>query len=177
MTRVGCSRGDGMRTVAILVAILLLGAPLASWSRDADGAAFKGAWFEVWVPPTFAAIPSMKSSSSAEGVDSAFFRSPDRQVELYVFSPQWNGEPQDIALNRATERLASSETKSYGKKTVRFFTIQSKDGTYTRSYQDTHSPEDNTRFVVGIKYADRSAYDRYKDVYLKFKASLRQFAD
>ena len=166
-----------MNNLTILIAIFFLGVPLASWSPASNGATFKGAWFEVWVPPAFTAIPSTKSRSAGEGVDSAFFRSPDQQVEFYVFSPQWNTEPHEIALNAATEKLSVTETKRAGSKRITSYTIQAKDGSYARSYQDTSSAVENARLVFGIKYANQSVYNRYKDAYLKFRKSLRQFAD
>lgn len=166
-----------MKTLKILLTLAFFGLPLASWAPPSTAATFKGAWFEVWVPPHFKALPSSNAQSPEVGVDSAFFRSPEREVEFYVFSPQWNGEPREIALNPATETLSAKETKTAGGQTVTYYTIQAKDHAYTRSYQDTSSALTNTRLVFGIKYANQAAYDRYRDTYIRFKQSLRQFAD
>jgi hypothetical protein len=138
---------------------------------------FKGAWFEIAVPPNFLATPSMKSSTSATGYDSAVFRSPDRKVEFYICSPQWNREPSDIALDPLTEKQSSYRSDTSRQRTVTWFTIEAKDGSYTRTYQDTRAINGSTRWVVGVKYSDRAAFDTYQDEYAKFKKSLRQFAD
>ncbi|WP_295441303.1 hypothetical protein [uncultured Thiodictyon sp.] len=166
-----------MKAINRLLSIVFFGLSLSSWPSLSNAATFKGAWFEVWVPPNFTALPSTNAQSPEVGVDSAFFRSPDKQVEFYVFSPQWNGEPREIALNPATETLGAKETKSAGNQAITYYTIQAKNNAYTRAYQDTSSPATNTRLVFGIKYANQAAYDRYRDTYIKFKKSLRQFAD
>ena len=35
----------------------------------------------------------------------------------------------------------------------------------------------DTKLIIGIEYSDRDSYKKYKDEYLKFKKSIRQFAD
>src|SRR5580692_1466715 len=72
---------------------------------------FKGAWFAVSCPADFKARLGMKSLTSSEGCDSAFFTSPDKQVEFYVFSPQWNGEPKDYALDPNKEVVVNKKEK------------------------------------------------------------------
>ena len=138
---------------------------------------FRGAWFEIWIPPNFKVIPSLKSATSSEGHESVFFRSQDNKVEFYIFSPQWNGEPTDIAVNPSIEKQVASESKPYGNNIVTYYTIKAIDGSYTRSYQDTRAKDESTRWVVGIKYSDQNAYNTYKNEYLKFKKSLQQFGD
>jgi hypothetical protein len=144
-------------------------------SRSSDGT-FRGAWFRVWAPPSFAVVPSLKSTTAQEGFDSVFFRSPDRQVEFYVFSPQWSGEPTDIAL-ATTEKQTAFETKASVAKVVSWYSIEATDGSYIRTYQDTRSKDGSVRSVVGLKYSSKAAYDRYRADYARFKGSLTQFAD
>jgi hypothetical protein len=144
---------------------------------DSVDGTFKGAWFEVAVPPGFTASPSMRSSTSSERYDSAVFRSPDGKVDFYIFSPQWKGEPSDIALDPLTEKQTSSRSETSRQRTVTWFTIEAKDGSYSRTYQDTRSNDGSTRWVVGAKYSDQAAFDGYREQYAKFKKSLRQFAD
>lgn len=138
---------------------------------------FRGAWFEVWYPPGFAVVPSLKSATSIEGHDSAFFRAPDGQVEFYIYSPQWSGEPTDILIDEQTEKHAGSETSTSKANVVTWFTIRAADGSYTRTYQDTRSHDGSIRWIVGVKYANQRAYEKHKDDYKRFKQSLRQFAD
>lgn len=143
--------------------------------RAPDGM-YRGAWFQVWSPPGFQIAPSLKSSTAMEGYDSVFFRSPDGQVEFYVYSPQWSGEPVDIGLG-AGEKQTSSETKASAANVVTWYSIEARDGSYVRSYQDTRSSDGSTRWVVGIKYGNKAAFEAHQQDYLRFKKSLVQFAD
>lgn len=66
---------------------------------SAQDQTYRGAWFEVKYPSDFTAQGSMGSGSAEDDqFDSAFFTSPDGEVEFYIFSPQWGGESTDIAL-------------------------------------------------------------------------------
>jgi hypothetical protein len=138
---------------------------------------YKGAWFDIQYPSDFMVKPSIKSPSSEKGYDSVFFYSKDRGVEFYVFSPQWNGNPIDIGLIPNIEVYVSENYERKNNKIVKFFTIRALDNTYLRSYVDTEDITLNTRLVFGIKYRSQKDYDRYKQDYLKFKQSLRQYSD
>ena len=137
---------------------------------------FVGAWFTVWSPPGFGVTPSLRSLTSNEGYDSAFFRSPDGRVEFYVFAPQWSGEPTDIAIAQ-NEITVATETKTGPRNHVTWYSVRAADGSYTRSYQDTRAADGSTRSVIGVKYSDQPSYDAYKVHYRRFKESLTQFAD
>ena len=137
---------------------------------------FEGAWFEIRYPPGFRARPS-QPSTSASGYDSAFFLSRDGSVEFYVFAPQWNGTAGDIEVNPATEMVVSQDVARSGNKRIRRLTIRAQDGSYLRSYEDTEDVATNTRKIFGIKYLNSDAYNRYRQAYVTFKASLVQFAD
>jgi hypothetical protein len=78
-------------------------APAAAPSLPPGVSAYTGAWFRIQYPSTFTVRPSLHSETTDRGYDSAFFTAPDDSVEFYVFSPQWTGEPTDIALRPATE--------------------------------------------------------------------------
>jgi hypothetical protein len=164
---------------------------------------YDGAFFSVEYPPGFTVRPSLRAGLSfpeREPYESAFFTSPDGLVEFYVFSPQWDGEPTDILLKPETEKLSSTRTETeerpWGKDAsghelslrtrATWVTVAAKDGSYIRSYLDIRTsfaevgdPDDSilSRRTLGIKYADRSAYSRYRDRYLLFKQSLCQYAD
>jgi hypothetical protein len=172
--------------LGLLAALLpVQGAPAG---RSARWPTFEGAWFSVRYPPGFRVRPSLRSLTAPTGekgkpqYDSAFFLSPDRGVEFYVFSPQWNGSPSDILANPRKETVVSSKTEKRAGKgegmglTVRWVTLRARDGSYTRSYVDTES-ENNTRLVFGLKYRDARARQRYQSDYQAFKDSLQQFAD
>lgn len=148
-----------------------------SAGAEARWTVYKGAWFEIGCPGGFTARPSLRSSTSEGGYDSAFFAAPDGSVEFYVFSPQWNGEPADIEMDPRRERLVSQSSRTEGGVTVRRVTVRARDGSWTRSFVDTLDRDANTRTVFGIRYRTRSDYDRHRASYLRFKKSLVQYAD
>jgi hypothetical protein len=146
--------------------------PVPKWKS------YTGAWFKISYPPGFKVCPSLKSLTT-DGYDSAFFKSPDGKVEFYIFSPQWNGEPNDIALNSKTEKIITTKTSEVDNdmdhRKVIWTTIKAKDGSYQRSLEDT--ADETARWVFGIKYVDAKALKSYADMYRKFKKSLVQYAD
>lgn len=165
--------------IATILMLVLLCVPGLDRNSSQGGTAwrvYKGAWFEIKYPATFRVRPSQRSSS-ASSYDSVFFTAPDGSVEFYVFSPQWNGEPGDVAINSRNEVLVSQSSERKGSKTVRRVTIKARDNSYSRSFEDTEDEATNTRKVFGIKYRNQDAYSRYRQAYLTFKKSLTQFAD
>lgn len=153
------------------------GVALAAEKNDAGFKLYKGAWFDIMYPSGFTVRPSIKSSTSAEGYDSAFFVSPDGKVEFYISSPQWRGSNDDIAIDEKTEKKVEEEVQKNKGRKVTFYTISAKNGSYTRTYQHTTENDGTVEWVIGIKYAGQKDYDRYKNAYLKFKGSLKQYAD
>ena len=142
---------------------------------SAQTATFKGAWFQIQYPSNFIATGSMKSLT-ADGFDSAVFTSPNKQVEFYVFSPQWEGEANDIKL-QGQEKLINTKTQISGDTEITWWTITSPNGTYQRSYvQKTHKIF-HTTCIFGIMYKNAKAFDLYKKEYANFKNSLQPFAD
>lgn len=137
---------------------------------------YKGAWFEIRYPSTFTVKPSIKSEGIEGKYESAFFVSPDKTVRFYIFSPQWAGENADIAP-KAGETVATEKTEKDKDMNRRYFTITPKSGGMTRSYVETTNADATVRWVIGIEYDSKEAYEKYKSAYLKFKKSLKQFAD
>jgi len=164
-----------MLSIILMLTILNVSAPGGNTGGE-SWRVYKGAWFEIKYPATFQVRPS-QPGSSAGGYDSVFFTAPDGSVEFYVFSPQWNGQPNDIELNARSEVQVSQNTEHRGSLVVRRKTIKAKDNSYTRSFEDTEDSATNTRKVFGIKYRNQDAYSRYRQTYLTFKKSLTQFAD
>lgn len=149
---------------------------------EADGAVtkacqlFEGAWFEVCGPEEFTIVPSLPSSTG-EGYDSVVFESPDGRVSFYVYSPQWGGEPSDIAIDSKTETLEAEEASPSEMGVIRWYTVAATDGSYRRSYRDITEQDGAVRTVFGIRYSDEEALQRYRDAYERFRASLQQYAD
>ena len=167
-----------MKTLALFLSLMLL---CLSMPAGHAAAAFQGRWvtyrgayFDIKYPARFRVRPSQRTEDL---YDSVFFTAPDASVEFYVFSPIWNGDPRDIEINEATEEYVSQDTQTRGGIKVRRATIRARDGSYTRSVEDTENTNTNNRTVFGIKYRNQTAYDKYRQTYLTFKKSIRQFAD
>ena len=139
-------------------------------------ATFSGAWFEIDAPADFTVRPSLPSTS-ADGFDSAFFASPDGNVEFYVHAPQWGGEPTDIAIDPTTETLSDEKVVTDGPITRRWYTISADDGSYSRSYLTTTDARGPTERTVGIRYRSIEDLRANTAAYTAFRDSLRQFAD
>ena len=178
------------RTVGMLTALCVVTASV--WAKPAAKVAvwpkYTGAWFDVSYPPGFKVRASQISPSSGDKkAESAFFTAPDGSVEFYVFSPQWNGDPKDIA-RKPTEVAVSQKTQktrhtklrdgSYLYEiTTRWLTVRAKNNSYTRSWRDVETTSLNTRYVFGYKYRDQKAYRKHLGQYTRFNRSLMQYAD
>ena len=149
---------------------------LFCFKTSAQTKTYETSWFSAEYPASFLAKGSLQSKTDEEGFDSAVFTSPDGEVEFYVFAPQWGGEPTDIVLKGYEKESAREEIKS-NHKIIRSWSITAKDGSYTRSYQETKHEFENGIKVVGVKYNNFATYKKYKSDYLAFKKSIRQFAD
>jgi hypothetical protein len=163
-----------VRFLALLLLLILPGLP--ALAEGVPWLTYKGAWFSITYPAGFTVRPSQRSATSTQGYDSVFFRSPDGQVEFYVYSPQWMGNPREIEVNPATEILVDERKEQGNNKRLRWVTIRAKDHSYYKSFVDETTGH-NTRTVFGIIYRDRNAYQRYRQDYLIFKKSLIQYAD
>ncbi len=147
-----------------------------------------GAWFKIEYPRGWKATSLSRSKTSVTGYDSARFTAPDGSAEFYVFSPQWNGSPQEIVLDPQREVLVAyrSGHAPHGRTgngsdmsaaVVNWYTAQAKDNSYQRSWVDTEDKALNTRFVFGIKYRNKQVYKKYQAQYTHFCKSLVQYAD
>ncbi len=163
------------RAVEAIIALLFLAATSCSSATNHERS-YSGAWFTVHYPASFRVEPSLKSSTS-EGYDSAFFHSPDGRVSFYVFAPQWGGNPGDIALDETAERLTATKTSKGDDAVVTWYSIAALDGSYIRSYQQTDSPDQTSRWIIGVRYATPEDFKAYQSAYDKFKQSLQRFGD
>jgi hypothetical protein len=156
--------------VALSVVVLW---PTWAWAAQI----FEGAWFKVTYPDTFVAAGSLKSLTN-NGFDSATFRSPGSDVEFYIFSPKVGGKPEDLEPTIAQETLIASAESKGKSRIVKWRTYQPRDKSYTRSIEETRTPDGLyvTR-VVAIKYRDAAALKKYKADYTIFKTSLEAYAD
>ena len=79
--------------------------------------------------------------------------------------------------SQSNEILENSSSEFSEDIEIRRWTIESRDGTYKRSYQEKINSMQNTNWIVGIKYADSATFEKYKKDYILFKSSLKQYAD
>ena len=157
-------------------------------SRTARYMKYKGAWFDIDYPIGWKVMSYGRSASSTRGSDSVRFTSPDGSAEFYVFSPQWNGNPKEIALDPIREEVVFHhvEHASRGKMTgdsyisktaANWYTVRAKDHSYERSWVDVEDKNLNVRHVFGIKYRNGQIYRKYQAQYAHFRKSLEQFSD
>ncbi len=137
---------------------------------------YKGAFFEIEYPKNFTVKPSIKSNIPKK-YDSAFFISPDKKVKFYVYSPQWSGDPTDILIDPKTEIESDKKTETKNNTKQNWYSFKNKNSEYTRSFHETSNEDGPTKLIFGIEYKNQVAYDMYKQSYLNFKKSIKQFAD
>jgi len=110
--------------------------------------------------------------------DEAYFLSADGQVEFFVYSPQWGGNPisyLDVADNEEIDSEKTAIDEIDPNIVINWVTFKDKDGQYLRSYYSKQT--ESTHKVFGIKYSDQASYNLHKDEYDAFKKSLIQYAD
>jgi hypothetical protein len=159
-----------MKKYFIILSLIISTATVAQTKK------YEGSYFDVSYPSNFTAT----KCADANNCNEVTVTSPDQLVSFYVFAPQWNGTPNMQML--PTEKEVSREVKVVNKgtsqeQTITQVTYAAKDGSYTRSFDDTENTELNTRTTFGITYKNMAAYNKYKAQYLAFKKSLGHFAD
>lgn len=139
---------------------------------------YNGNWFEIKYPKEFIATPA------AGKTDEAKFSSLDGSIEFFVFSPLWGGDPADYLKTGSNEELVNEKTEESGenlqKQITHWETLKAKDGSYYRSFVSIKGQVgtgSDVHKVFGIKYKNNDTYEKYKDAYISFKKSLKQFSD
>jgi hypothetical protein len=150
---------------------------------------YHGSWFDIRYPEHFIFSPTIPvhftNGNTIIETDEATFVSPDKTVEFFIFSPLWSGDPIDYLQIKNTEELVSEKISTTtdpngDKKVTRWVTLKAKDSSYYRSFISIKNAVDSgseTHHVFGVKYKNEAAYEKYKNDYLKFKESLRQYSD
>jgi hypothetical protein len=131
---------------------------------------FQGNYFDVRYPAAF-------SAASTDGKDGVLCMSPDGLVAFYVYSPQWNGASAISKIDEASEVVKLRSTEVAGSRRIVRVTYERKDDHRMRSFEDVEDTLSNTRRIFGIMYSTPQKYSEYRDAYLKFKGSLKQYAD
>lgn len=163
-------------TVAVVSALL---APFAAQADQPTGwTSFRGTYFEIGVPPGFVARPETDESGN---VNTVKLWNSKTNVEFAVFSPQWSGEAPFKQANPASELVKDREKKTSGMNTSDSLTIHAKDKSYIRFVisQDFNDEANSshTNKTFGIRVPDMKVYQEVRDLYVKWKSTLVQFAD
>jgi hypothetical protein len=66
--------------------------------------------------------------------------------------------------------------KFFDDEQIQWVTIKSSDNSYYRSFVGNRNDGVLTR-LFGIKYTNDAAYQKYRDAYIAFKNSLKQYID
>ena len=149
---------------------------------------YYGKWFDIKYPNEFSANPTaptdVYNGITHVQTDEARFKSPDSKVEFFIFSPLWAGDPIDYLKIPDSEIVLSDKSNESGngldKTITRQVTTKAKDGTYYRSFESIKEQVgsgSDLHHVFGIKYQDDEVYKKYRENYVAFKKSLRQYAD
>lgn len=137
---------------------------------------FKGAFFEIGVPPGFIVNP-VKANGQVNAVRLV---NETLNVEFMVFSPQWDGEA-PFKKPSDNEKLVSREVKKGAKTTSEDIAIEAKDGSYTRFVLSQTFGDDadgsHTNKTFGIKVRNMESYKKIRTLYVQWKTTLTQFAD
>lgn len=147
---------------------------------------YRGSYFDIEYPEGFRASPDGPMDVPADGyarvrTDAAQFESPDGLVSFFVYSPLWAGEP-DYLRTASNETVVDERTTESddGDTITTWATLKANDGSYARSYisiREQMLTGSELHHVFGIKYADAASYDTYRDAFIRFKESLKQYAD
>lgn len=143
---------------------------------------FNGQWFSIAYPEDFIPHPDLPLDTFDDYeyvvTDEAVFAAPNGDVEFFVFSPQWGGNPEsywDALPNEEIESEKTTVDEIDPNRVYRWVTFKDKKGIYQRSYYSKRT--ESTHLVFGIKYKDQATYDAFKPAYDAFKNSLQQYAD
>lgn len=145
---------------------------------------YRGEWFDIQYPSSFTTSP-IEPVHEIDGVtfvatNEAYFTSPDGDVEFFVFSPQWSGDPETYLAVADNEEFVDEEVQEDSGSIKTWVTLHNIDGAYYRSYVSQRvgvGTGSATHIVFGIKYRDYAVYTAYQEAYERFKDSLIQYAD
>lgn len=137
---------------------------------------YRGNFFKIGVPPGFVATPQGKAGGGGK-YDELLLWNEKLQVAFQVFSPQWNGEATFKEVADRAEVLTSRESKKVGKVQEEQLTITARDKSYIRYVVSRTKVDENTNTTFGVRIPNMKVYEQIKPTYVKWKASLEQYAD
>ncbi len=126
-------------------------------------------------PASFSVKLSSEYKETEGGNSGVFFESPDKLVEFYAFASTGDDKTPDIDLTE-NEKLVSEKQIKKNAGTSKMWTIKAKDGSYLRSYMSINYHDGLiSKNIVGIKYKNIDAYNKYKADYIAFKKSFLKY--
>ncbi len=164
----------------LAISVKLLSAEEQHENQDdlCAGKTYNGAWFDVRVPEGFTVQPSLLSVSN-EGYDSVWLRSHDGGFDLYIYSPQWSGEPSDVLddpqISGITENTQINDHGTVTEVTVIVREIAYKNGQYGKftSNQTIH----NNHLTTGYRLSNQTLSESQNQIHRCFLQSIQQYAD
>jgi hypothetical protein len=169
------SRLAAFWTLAGLFAVIAL--PQAMRAGEPAGwKSYTGNYFKIGVPPGFQVQPQGQPGSIGK-YDELVLWNEELRVQFSVFSPQWNGEALFAKVTEGKEVLKSREEQTVKGVRLVQLDIVASDQSYLRFVVARTNLNENTNTTFGIRVPGMDVYEKVKPVYLKWKASLEQFAD
>lgn len=149
--------------------------------RAGEWLTYLGPWFDIDYPVSFRPLGYDHSPGATDyDEDGMRFESPDGEVEFYVYSPLWSGEPGWVKLapgETLFDRNSTTEGSGIETKQMTWVTVVGPTDEYTRSWLQVRQPQLNVKYYLGIRYNSLTAYERWLDEYVRFRESLVQYAD
>lgn len=188
---------DSMSIKRIVIVCVLVFYVSISWAKSStELKRYTGNNFAIEYPAEFSARAGKKHSrDDYQAGDEAFFTSPDKYVEFFVYSPLWDGKPDyylevaktEILLDEKISKTKNNDPfvdKALDQKITHWLSVKAKDDSYFRSFVHTSLRSSDASLkiagidtVFGIKYKNKQSYDKYKTAYIAFKQSLQKVAD
>lgn len=163
-----------MHVRRLLFLLVLATTALAAGLPDGWGK-FRGAYFEVGIPPGFQASGRMRGDGGNFNAVSLW--NAASKVEFYVYSPLWNGRSDYLSPRGEVESVTSRETSNKGGVAEEQLTITAHDRSYVRFIVSRTKVNENTNTTFGVRVPNMGVYEQIKPTYVRWKGTLQQFAD
>ena len=138
------------------------------------GKVYSGAWFDVLAPEGFEAFESLPSATS-DGYDSVWFKHPQLDLQLYIYSPQWGGKPSDIVDDHNILSMRES-TEISNAQSITHRSMNYKDR-QSGVFYSKESLESTSHLTTGYQTKKIPISDELFEIYHCFKTSVQQYTD
>ena len=159
----------GLSSLALAPWCALKAALPAGWKL------YEGNFFSIGVPPGFEVFPEGDPGGAGK-YDEVGLWNEALQVKFSVYSPQWNGEASMMQVLRYETLKSREEKTTGGVKEIQLQMADEEHG-YIRFVVSRTKLNENTNTTFGVRMPNMKVYEQVKPTYVKWKASLEQFAD